>query len=222
MFNFELHQYRRQRACEVEEGITQECGFAVAGNNRVFLLNRKQVKIIYDPVTHAVKDMVMKETAPSSGIFFVAYEIEANENSIAVNSVFNDGDINNFTHSTSFAVSELSQAVSNFIESALLAKLIVLVETKGEASDPNFTGENKWLVYGAPNGMGGKGGGASENGSTLDTAGSTLTIAGVQPRNYRELRLTYGATLIPPTLTTAGAYPTQEDFLARLINPSDN
>lgn len=221
MINFNLHQYRRQRSCEIEGGITQECGFAVPGNNRVFLFNRNQVKIILDPVTKAVKDMVMKETAPSAGTFYVPFEIEANENSIGVDSVYNDGDAKNFTHSTSFAIAELSQPVANFIEAALLSKLIVLVETKAEASDPNFEGENKFLIYGYPNGMSG-GGGSSTNGSTTDAAGSTLTIAGVQPRNYKELTLTYAATLVPPTLTTAGSYPSQEDFLARLINPSNN
>ena len=208
--------------CLITEGISQDsCEvYTVGGNNRVWLINKSQVEKIFYNTDGSIADIVLKETAPSSGIWRVMYPVKVADNTAGGNSELVIGTGKHLLHRLVGTIPLVTQEALNLASEIGLGNFFALVETKTVSEWPDFRTENKIMFLGGKNGMTAESIAPNLGLAVADGQTIPFAIAGAQTENMAEVRLTYDATGVAPTPTTKGEYTSQAAWIARLLDNS--
>lgn len=208
--------------CLITEGIAQDsCEvYSVGGNNRVWLINKSQVEKIFYNTDGSIADIVLKETAPASGIWRVIYPVKAAAETATANSALVVATGRHFLHRVALTIPLVTQESLNLLKELGLGNFFAIVESKTASEWPNFTNENKFFFVGGKNGMNNPEGDATLGLAVGDGQTIPVAISGAQTEPISEIRLTYAAVQVDPTTTVKGQYPTQEAWITRLLDSS--
>jgi len=207
-------------ACIITSGVDNaSCSvYSVGGNNKIWLFNTAQVeKVMYGTIGE-VTEIVMKETAPASGVFYKPFQAKSGKESINGKSpLVIAGPNKYFNHSVSFTLTGVTQEKIKFFTELGLSTVFALEESKVASLVPNFTTENRYYFIGGINGMEMTAGDIDLGLAVGDGQTIPITIEGANTDPMAEVRLEYNATRLAFVLpVTPGEYPSFANWIDRL------
>lgn len=197
--------------------------YSVGGNNKLWLFNKAQVEKVMYGANGEITDIVMKETAPSSGIFYKPFQVKSGKESINGQSPLVVNGVNKyFNHTVVFTLTGVTQEKIKFFTELGLSTVFAVEESKVVSDVPNFTTENRYYFIGGTNGMEMTVGDINLGLAAGDGQTMPVTLEGANTAPMAEVRLEYAAIRVDPTLpSTPGEYPSFADWIARLEDTSD-